>query len=182
MNGFGHPLWSWIKVFHGFRLSLVQSLFLKGLMAGIRFVKCHCLNLHFLFSCFRTSLVNRHSWLSQANSMLKHMPRLFLMYIFSCLDVSFKFLLLPCYCKICLIITVKFLNDKHFFFFLQVYTFGPTFRAENSNTSRHLAEFWVSSVLFFSLFSLDFPISKRKVTARVGYSSPSFSPFSLSLD
>lgn len=25
----------------------------------------------------------------------------------------------------------------------QVYTFGPTFRAENSNTSRHLSEFWM---------------------------------------
>ena len=24
-----------------------------------------------------------------------------------------------------------------------VYTFGPTFRADNSNTSRHLAEFWM---------------------------------------
>ena len=29
------------------------------------------------------------------------------------------------------------------FIFGQVYTFGPTFRAENSNTSRHLSEFWM---------------------------------------
>ncbi len=27
--------------------------------------------------------------------------------------------------------------------FVNVYTFGPTFRAENSNTSRHAAEFWM---------------------------------------
>ncbi len=27
--------------------------------------------------------------------------------------------------------------------FGNVYTFGPTFRAENSNTPRHAAEFWM---------------------------------------
>ena len=27
--------------------------------------------------------------------------------------------------------------------FKNVYTFGPTFRAENSNTTRHAAEFWM---------------------------------------
>jgi asparaginyl-tRNA synthetase len=35
----------------------------------------------------------------------------------------------------------------------QVYTFGPTFRAENSNTPRHLAEFWMiePEVAFYGL-------------------------------
>ena len=36
----------------------------------------------------------------------------------------------------------------------KIYTFGPTFRAENSNTSRHLAEFWMiePEVAFNDLF------------------------------
>ena len=37
--------------------------------------------------------------------------------------------------------------------FGEVYTFGPTFRAENSNTTRHLAEFWMiePEMAFFDL-------------------------------
>lgn len=36
----------------------------------------------------------------------------------------------------------------------RVYTFGPTFRAENSNTPRHLAEFWMCEpeMAFYDLF------------------------------
>ena len=37
--------------------------------------------------------------------------------------------------------------------FGEIYTFGPTFRAENSNTTRHLAEFWMiePEMAFFDL-------------------------------
>jgi asparaginyl-tRNA synthetase len=37
----------------------------------------------------------------------------------------------------------------------QIYTFGPTFRAENSNTSRHLAEFWMIEPSCFDLNNMD---------------------------
>jgi asparaginyl-tRNA synthetase len=33
--------------------------------------------------------------------------------------------------------------EAHRLALTKVYTFGPTFRAENSNTSLHLAEFWM---------------------------------------
>ena len=42
-----------------------------------------------------------------------------------------------------------------------IYTFGPTFRAENSNTSRHLAEFWmVEPEMAFCDINLDMDIAE----------------------
>lgn len=44
----------------------------------------------------------------------------------------------------------------------KVYTFGPTFRAENSNTTRHLAEFWmVEPEIAFANLSDDADLAER---------------------
>jgi len=44
----------------------------------------------------------------------------------------------------------------------KVYTFGPTFRAENSNTSRHLAEFWmIEPEIAFADLSDDADLAER---------------------
>src|SRR3954470_2844772 len=44
----------------------------------------------------------------------------------------------------------------------RVYTFGPTFRAENSNTSRHLAEFWmIEPEIAFADLAADADLAER---------------------
>jgi asparaginyl-tRNA synthetase len=51
----------------------------------------------------------------------------------------------------------------------RVYTFGPTFRAENSNTSRHLAEFWmVEPEIAFANLAEDADLAEDYVKYLVG--------------
>ncbi|MCX7821850.1 MAG: asparagine--tRNA ligase [Syntrophobacterales bacterium] len=50
----------------------------------------------------------------------------------------------------------------------KVYTFGPTFRAENSNTRRHLAEFWmVEPEMAFCDLDGDISLAKEFVTSMI---------------
>jgi asparaginyl-tRNA synthetase len=52
----------------------------------------------------------------------------------------------------------------------KVYTFGPTFRAENSNTSRHLAEFWmVEPEIAFADLNDDATLAERLLKYVVQY-------------
>ena len=51
----------------------------------------------------------------------------------------------------------------------RVYTFGPTFRAENSNTSRHLAEFWmIEPELAFASLSDNVDLAESFLKAIIG--------------
>lgn len=52
----------------------------------------------------------------------------------------------------------------------KVYTFGPTFRAENSNTSRHLAEFWmIEPEIAFGDIEDDMDLAEDFVKYLIGY-------------
>ena len=52
----------------------------------------------------------------------------------------------------------------------QVYTFGPTFRAENSNTSRHLAEFWmIEPEMAFADLKDDMKLAEDCLKSVLGY-------------
>jgi asparaginyl-tRNA synthetase len=51
-----------------------------------------------------------------------------------------------------------------------VYTFGPTFRAENSNTSRHAAEFWmVEPEMAFCDLEGDMDLAEEMITFLIGH-------------
>ena len=51
-----------------------------------------------------------------------------------------------------------------------VYTFGPTFRAENSNTSRHLAEFWMlEPEMAFCDLSCNMKLAEEMLKYLLGY-------------
>lgn len=52
----------------------------------------------------------------------------------------------------------------------RVYTFGPTFRSENSNTSRHMAEFWmIEPEIAFADIHDDMQLAEDMVRALVGF-------------
>src|SRR5919197_129883 len=49
--------------------------------------------------------------------------------------------------------------------FTDIYTFGPTFRAENSNTPRHAAEFWmVEPEMAFADLAADARLAEESLT------------------
>jgi asparaginyl-tRNA synthetase len=54
--------------------------------------------------------------------------------------------------------------------FRNIYTFGPTFRAENSNTSRHAAEFWmIEPEIAFADLSADMDLGEDMIKFIVRY-------------
>jgi len=53
--------------------------------------------------------------------------------------------------------------------FTDIYTFGPTFRAENSNTSRHASEFWmIEPEMAFADLAADCALAEEFLRALVG--------------
>ncbi|MEJ5963212.1 asparagine--tRNA ligase [Pedobacter immunditicola] len=54
--------------------------------------------------------------------------------------------------------------------FGQIYTFGPTFRAENSNTTRHLAEFWmIEPEIAFADLEDNMELAEEMLKYLIGY-------------
>ena len=63
------------------------------------------------------------------------------------------------------------LNAENFAMaFGDVYTFGPTFRAENSNTQRHAAEFWmIEPEMAFADLAADMDNAEAMIKSVIGY-------------
>lgn len=54
--------------------------------------------------------------------------------------------------------------------FRNIYTFGPTFRAENSNTSRHAAEFWmIEPEIAFADLTADMALAEDMIKSIIRY-------------
>lgn len=54
--------------------------------------------------------------------------------------------------------------------FRNVYTFGPTFRAENSNTTRHAAEFWmIEPEIAFADLEVNMELAESMIKYIIGY-------------
>jgi len=54
--------------------------------------------------------------------------------------------------------------------FRQIYTFGPTFRAENSNTARHAAEFWmIEPEIAFAGLEEDMNLAEEMIKYLINY-------------
>ncbi len=54
--------------------------------------------------------------------------------------------------------------------FNRVYTFGPTFRAENSNTQRHASEFWmIEPEIAFADLQADMELAEAMMKSVIGY-------------
>ena len=60
--------------------------------------------------------------------------------------------------------------ETYAFAFKNVYTFGPTFRAENSNTTRHAAEFWmIEPEMCFADLKDDMILAESMLKYVIGY-------------
>ena len=60
--------------------------------------------------------------------------------------------------------------ETYAFAFKNVYTFGPTFRAENSNTARHAAEFWmIEPEIAFADLEDDMQLASDMIKFVLGY-------------
>ncbi len=60
--------------------------------------------------------------------------------------------------------------ETYAFAFKNVYTFGPTFRAENSNTTRHAAEFWmIEPEMAFADLADDMALAEAMLKHVIGY-------------